>query len=75
MAKTKESNNGLLEKLAIIADQTQSLFKGKATVVFELEKDEYYKTISMFRDIDKNHKQFKIDISGTDLIFILIENE
>jgi hypothetical protein len=75
MATNKKSNDGILEKLAVIADQAQSLYKGKATIVFELEKEEYSKTISMFRDIDKNHKQFKIDISGTDLIFILDENE
>lgn len=75
MATNKKSSNGILEKLAVIADQAQSLYKGKATIVFELEKEEYSNTISMFRDIDKNHKQFKIDISGTDLIFILDESE
>lgn len=75
MAENKKSTNGILEKLAVISDQIQSLYKGKATIVFELNKEEYLKTISMFRDIDRSHKQFKIDISGTDLIFILDDSE
>lgn len=73
MAENQKSIDGSLEKLAEIADNVQNLYKGRTTVVFELNKEEYSKTISMFRDIDRNHKQFKIDISGTEFIFILIE--
>lgn len=75
MAENKKSTNGVLEQLAQVADKVQSLYKGRATIVLELEKEEYKKTLSIFRDIDRNHKQFKIEISGTDFIFILNEDE
>jgi len=75
MAKTKNNDIGDLEKLALIAESIQSIFKGKGTIVFELEKDEYKNVISHFREIDRHHKQFSIDISGTEFHFILIEPE
>lgn len=75
MAENKKGTDGILEQLAKVADNVQSLYKGRTSVVFELEKEEFKKTLSMFRDIDRNHKQFKIEISGTDFIFILIEDE
>jgi hypothetical protein len=75
MAKTKNNDIGDLEKLALIAESIQSIFKGKGTIVFELEKDEYKNVISHFREIDRHHKQFSIDISGTEFHFILTEPE
>jgi hypothetical protein len=75
MAKTKNNDIGDLEKLALIAESIQAIFKGKGTIVFELEKDEYKNVISHFREIDRHHKQFSIDISGTEFHFILIEPE
>lgn len=74
MAENKESNLRDLEKLALIAEAVQSTFKGKATIVFELEKPEYSKMINHFREIDRNHKQFSIDISGSEFHFILDES-
>ena len=73
MAENQTGLNGNLENLAEIAEKVQNLYDGKTTVVFELKKEEYSKTISLFREIDRNHKQFKIDISGTEFIFLLIE--
>jgi hypothetical protein len=73
MAENQTGLNGNLENLAEIAEKVQNLYNGKTTVVFELKKEEYMKTISLFREIDRNHKQFKIDISGTEFIFLLIE--
>lgn len=73
MAEIEKNNPEYLERLALIAEGAQSIFKGKVTIVFELEKEEYKKVISTFREIDRHHKQFSIDISGTEFHFILDE--
>jgi hypothetical protein len=75
MAKAKNNDIGDLEKLALIAESIQTIFKGKGTIVFELEKDEYKNIISHFREIERHHKQFSIDITGTEFHFILTEPE
>jgi len=75
MAETKNNDIGQIEKLALIADSVQSLFSGKTTIVFELENDEYKTMINHFREIDRHHKQFSIDISGTEFYFILNEEK
>ena len=75
MAKDKNTDIGELEKLALIAESVQSMYKGKGTIIFELKKDEYKNVISHFREIDRHHKQFSIDISGTEFHFILDEDE
>ena len=74
MGKNQESL-GDLEKLALIADSVQNLFTGKGTIFFELPKDEYKRVISHFREIDRNHKEFSIDISGTEFHFVMNEDE
>jgi hypothetical protein len=74
MAENKSNDLGDLEKIALIADSLQAMFKGKSSVVFELNKEDYTKMINHFREIDRHHKQFTIDMSGTDFIFILDEN-
>jgi hypothetical protein len=73
MAKDKNNDIGDLEKLALIAESVQSIFLGKATIVFELDKKEYKRVINHFREVDRHHKQFSIDISGTEFHFILLE--
>lgn len=75
MAKNKDVDFGEINKLALIAESVQTIFKGKGTIIFELDKDEYGKIISHFREIDRHHKQFSIDISGTEFHFILSEDE
>jgi uncharacterized protein YlzI (FlbEa/FlbD family) len=75
MGENKNNDIGLLEKLAIIAESTQTIFNGKGTIIFELKLEEYKKIISYFREIDRHHKQFSIDISGTEFHFILDEDE
>lgn len=69
MAENQESSE-LLTKLALIPEGSQNLFEGKSTVVFELREQEYYRVIS---EIEGNYdnETFKIEISGTDFIFIL----
>ena len=39
MAENKNNPPGELEKLALIVDSLQTLFKGKSSVIFELNKD------------------------------------
>ena len=74
MAENQKSIDGIIEKLALIADATDSLFPvGKKAVVFELKYDEFKKVQNNFREIDRGHKSFKIDISGVEFIFLLDE--
>ena len=75
MDQDKSTPLGELEKLALIAESVQDMFRGKGTIVFELPKDEYKRVISHFREVDRHHKQFTIDISGTDFHFILDEEK
>jgi hypothetical protein len=75
MGEDKKDDLGTLEKLALIADSVQTLFSGKGTIVFELPKGEYTSVINHFREIDRHHKQFTIEISGTDFHFILMEDK
>jgi hypothetical protein len=73
MDEIKDTPLGQLEKLALIAESCQSIFSGKGTIVFELPKGEYASVINHFREVDRGHKQFSIDISGTEFHFILTE--
>jgi hypothetical protein len=73
MEKNKSNTLGTIEKLALIAESVQTLFSGKGTIIFELPKGEYTSVINHFREIDRHHKQFSIDISGTEFHFILME--
>lgn len=75
MAEDKKDDLGTLAKLALIADSVQTLFSGKGTIIFELPKGEYSSVINHFREIDRHHKKFTIDISGTDFVFILMEDK
>jgi hypothetical protein len=75
MAENKNNTFGEIEKLALIAESVQTLFSGKGTIIFELPKGEYSSVINHFREIDRYHKQFSIDISGTEFHFILDEKD
>ena len=75
MAEDKNTGPGELEKLALIAESVQSMFSGKGTIIFELPKGEYSSVIQHFREVDRHHKQFSIDISGTEFHFILDEKD
>jgi len=72
MAENQKSIDWIIEKLALITDATQELFPtGKSVLIFELEYNEFKKIQKNFREVDSNYKQFKIDISGVEIIFIL----
>jgi hypothetical protein len=69
MAENQE-DIGLLSKLALIADASQNLYNGKATIIFELPIAEFRKTQSELKK-ELSGEKFKIDISGTEFIFLM----
>jgi hypothetical protein len=72
MAETDKSIDGIIEKLALISDGLQVLFpEGTMAIAMELKYDDYKKVQKNFRDIDREFKQFKIDISGVEFMFLL----
>ena len=75
MEENKDNTLGTIEKLALIAESVQTLFSGKGTIIFELPKGEYTSVINHFREVDRHHKQFSMDISGTEFHFILDEQD
>lgn len=76
MDETQKNNPGRLERLALLTDEIKDIFpNGDTIVVFELDKDDYSKMINHFREIDRHHKQFTIEISGVDYHFMLREEK
>ena len=72
MAETNKSVDGIIEKLALVADGLQTLFPdGVIAVAMELKYDDYKKVQKNFRDVDRDFKQFKIDMSGVEFMFLL----
>jgi hypothetical protein len=72
MEKNTEAPLGELEKLALLSDAINDLFPTyDRMMVFELEKPDYDKIINHFREIDRHHQQFLIDISGVEFYFML----
>ena len=75
MAENQKSFDGIIEKLAMIVDASDELFpNGKMLLAFELKEVEFKKVQENFRDIDKGFKQFKIEMSGNDIMFLLDES-
>jgi hypothetical protein len=71
MEENSKSIDGIVEKLALIVDATDELFpEGKMAVVFQLNESDFKRVQDNFREIDRGHKEFKIDISGTEFIFL-----
>lgn len=71
MEENYKSIDGVIDKLALVSDALESLFPdGKSAVVFQLNTEDFKKVQNNFRDVDRNHKQFKIDISGIEFIFL-----
>ena len=72
MGENQKSVNGIIEKLALIADGLEELFPdGTIAVALELKETEFKKVQNNFRTIDHSHKQFKIDLSGVEFMFLL----
>ena len=75
MAENQKSIDGIIEKLALIADGLEELFpEGAIAVALELNQTEFKKVQNNFRKIDHSHKQFKIDLSGVEFMFLLNES-
>ena len=75
MEENQKSIDGIIEKLALIADGIETLFpESKTAIAIELEMDEYKKVQNNFRKIDHHHKQFMIEISTTQFMFLLGES-
>jgi hypothetical protein len=71
MSETEKSV-GVVEKLALIADGLQTLFpKGTMAVALELEYYDFKSVQKNFREIDNKFRQFKIDMSGIEFMFLL----
>jgi hypothetical protein len=66
---------GVLTDLASVADIIQKHYRGQGTVIFELDRFDYDKAIRSFEQVDLRSNKFKIDISGTEFIYILKEDE
>ncbi len=75
MAENQKSIDGIIEKLAMIVDAADELFpNGKMLLAFELKETEFKKVQENFREIDRAFKQFKIEMSGNDIMFLLDES-
>lgn len=72
MEENKESV-GILERLALLADSADSIFRGKTTMVFQLKKFEFEGIKKDLGIQSDDEREFKVDISGTDFIFLLDE--
>ena len=71
MAENTEGSE-FLSKLAMIADAGQTLVNGKMTIVFQLENPDFSEIFMMVEEKpDYTKEEFKIEISGSDFIFML----
>ena len=69
-----QKNTELLSKLAMITDAAQQTVDGKVSVIFEVKQKEYEMIYLQFENgLTEENKQFKVEISGTDFIFLLDE--
>lgn len=72
MAEDKNSFDDSLTNLALIVDGVQKLFPvSKSVLIYELNQYDFNYVRSNFRNLKIDETQIKIDISGTEIIFIL----
>ena len=74
MGENTKSFNQHLGELAEVADKVQNLYRGKSTIVFELSTLEFATFKGLLDPNNANEQQFKIDISGTEFIYLLDES-
>jgi hypothetical protein len=70
MAKIKKDIDGILKDLAKISEVSEDLFDCKTSVIFDMDIEDIKRLQNHFREIDRGYNSFKIDISGTEFIFI-----
>ena len=70
-----ENTNGfedVLTNLALVTEGVQSLFpESKSVLIYELKQRDFNYIRSNFKNIKYDENQIKIDISGTEIVFIL----
>jgi hypothetical protein len=72
MGEAQKSIDGIIEKLALVADGLETLFPtGSIAVALELSYHDYKKIQKNFRDVDNSFTQFKIDMSGVEFMFLM----
>ena len=72
MAEDKNDFNSILENLALVIDGVQKIFPAsKSVLIYELNQQAFNFVKSNFKNIKIDETQIKIDISGTEIIFIL----
>lgn len=72
--ETVSKSPRILNDLAEITDRIQNLLDGKVSVVFELKEAVYNSVLSELNGMVITNNQFKIEISGTDFIFLKDES-
>jgi hypothetical protein len=71
MEKNDKGVNGLIERLAFLSDEVGKVFpKGKSVVVYSLVDEDFNFVKTQVGNFDSTTKQFKIDISGIEFIFL-----
>jgi hypothetical protein len=71
MAKDEKNIDDILNKLVLLTEGAQELFPdGKNIILFELSQEDFGMVQRNFREIDRGKMRFKIDISGSEVVFI-----
>ena len=71
MESNQETNFGTVNKLAIICDGLQELYpNSRVAVIVEMKPNEFGAAKGIFGVDDLITKKFKIDISGTEVIYL-----
>lgn len=73
--ETNKENNRILVQLAMIVDATQQIHRGKSTLIFEVDKTEFEEIKKELQINPEENEKFKIDISGTEVIYLLIKKD
>lgn len=72
MEENKNGFEDVLTNLALIVDGVQTLFpKSKSVLIYELNQNDFNSVKSNFRNLKIDDYEIKIDISGSEIIFIL----
>lgn len=75
MAETEENNIGLITKIALLADAVENIFpNSRGAVVFELKNNDFETAKKELLVPNPGLDQFKIDMSGTEFIFLRDES-
>jgi len=70
-----QENNRVLVQLAMIVDAAQQVHRGKSTIIFEVDKTEFEETKKNLFINAQEEDKFKIDISGTEVIYFLTKKD